>query len=64
MLFLMWASLNVQNDLKTSVVAKPVPGINPYYLSSRAPLQPTPFVKLPIIAFTPGGWLRKSLELQ
>lgn len=42
----------------------PTSGTNAYYTPNRAPLMPTPLVKLPITAFTPGGWLRKSLELQ
>lgn len=48
-----------------SIVERPPQmGANAYYAPSRAPLQPTPLVKLPISAFTPGGWLKKSLELQ
>lgn len=42
----------------------PTAGANAFYSPNRAPLQPTPLVKLPITAFTPGGWLKKSLELQ
>lgn len=45
-------------------VEKPAPGVNSYYTSSRAPLQATPLVKLPISAFEPGGWVKRSLELQ
>ena len=37
---------------------------NDFYASSRQPLQPVPFIKLPITCIKPGGWLRKSLELQ
>ncbi len=64
MLPILCAAVAMQNDLKTTFVDKPTPGANAYYSSSRAPLQPTPFVKLPITAYAPGGWLRKSLELQ
>jgi len=39
-------------------------GQNAFYASNRTPLKQTPLVKLPITAFTPGGWLRKCLELQ
>jgi hypothetical protein len=49
----------------TSVVERPpTVGLNAFYSPNRAPLLQTPLVKLPITAFTPGGWLRKSLELQ
>lgn len=51
-------------DLKVSVVDKPQAGANRFYASSRAPLQPTPFAKLPITAFRPAGWLKRCLELQ
>lgn len=39
-------------------------GTNAYYTSNKAPLLPQYFVKLPVTAIKPGGWLRKQLELQ
>jgi len=42
----------------------PSTGANAFYAPNRAPLRQTPLVKLPIGAFTPGGWLKKCLELQ
>jgi hypothetical protein len=37
---------------------------NPYYVGNRPPLLPSPFLKLPIGAIEPRGWLRKQLELE
>ncbi|HMI63131.1 MAG TPA: beta-L-arabinofuranosidase domain-containing protein, partial [Puia sp.] len=37
---------------------------NRWYTGNRAPLLPGRFVRLPATALTPGGWLRRQLELQ
>src|SRR5262245_61665065 len=37
---------------------------NAHYVSNRAPLQTSPFVKLPIGSITPRGWLRDQLILE
>jgi len=37
---------------------------NDYYVSNRVPLLASPFVKLPIGAIKPKGWVRRQLELQ
>ncbi len=42
----------------------PVTATNKFYTSNRAPLAPEFFIKLPVTAFQPGGWLRRQMELQ
>ena len=37
---------------------------NAFYIGNRAPLEASPFCKLPISAITPRGWLREQLELE
>lgn len=59
------ASLQAQTVLKAAVVRKPDNFVrNQYYVSNKAPLQQQYFVKLPVTAVKPGGWLRKVMELQ
>jgi len=37
---------------------------NSWYVSNKAPLTPQSFVKLPLTAIEPGGWLKKQMVLQ
>ena len=65
MLTALFVTAAMQNDIKVTTLEKPATAAtNAYYTGSCKPLRATPFVKLPITAFEPGGWLRKSLELQ
>jgi DUF1680 family protein len=45
-------------------LAKDNPTNSHYIGANRAPLQPSPFIKLPIGSIRPEGWLRKQLELE
>src|SRR5690349_21310046 len=37
---------------------------NKFYVSNKAPLQPSQFIKLPAGSIRPKGWILKYLELQ
>ena len=44
--------------------APPADASNKHYITNRAPLKPSPFVKLPIGHVEPRGWLREILVLE
>ncbi|MGQ9648728.1 MAG: beta-L-arabinofuranosidase domain-containing protein [Phycisphaerae bacterium] len=42
----------------------PADGCNSFYVGNRAPLLPSPLIKLPVGAVEPKGWLRSQLHFQ
>ncbi|HEY3862909.1 MAG TPA: beta-L-arabinofuranosidase domain-containing protein [Verrucomicrobiae bacterium] len=48
----------------TVVDRPPESSTNSFYIANRAPLEASPFSKLPIGSITPSGWLRRQLELE
>ena len=50
---------------KIEVVEKPNTKLtNDFYIGNRPPLLPSPFIKLPIGAIRPKGWVQRLLDLQ
>ncbi len=61
--FIILSSCNNHTDV-SSVILPDTTQINNNYVSNKAPLLTTPFIKLPIGSIEPAGWVRKQLELQ
>ena len=64
--FLLAAFFGNQLSAQTATAIKEISnkGHNSYYTSNKAPLNAQYFIKLPVTAIKPGGWLRRQLELQ
>jgi len=57
------AQARTRGDVARVVKMPAVEGGNRFYIGNRAPLLESPFMKLPIGAIEPRGWLRKQLLL-
>lgn len=63
--FFSFTSLQAQQILHASVVKRPSTlTLNSFYSSNKPPLQPLYFIKFPVTAIKPGGWILKYLQLQ
>ena len=64
-MFFCLAGLVCTANADVHVVDRPSTEVkNDFYIGNRSPLMPSPFIKLPISAIKPHGWVRRQLELQ
>ncbi|TKG93474.1 hypothetical protein EYV94_17155 [Puteibacter caeruleilacunae] len=63
--FIGCSSQNESKVSKVSVVERPnTDVVNKHYVSNKAPLKPSAFIKLPVGAVRPEGWVKTYLERQ
>lgn len=63
--FLLSGRNNIRSEYEISVVDRPdLSKVNSFYPGNGSPLQPAHFIKLPLGAIEPQGWILKLLELQ
>ena len=64
-LIVLYAGVAFSGDTNIHMVDKPdTEAGNNFYIGNRAPLLPSPLIKLPVGAIEPAGWVRRQLELQ
>ncbi len=65
MLIVSLAGVGFSGNASIRVVNKPgTKAGNDFYVGNRAPLMPSPLIKLPVGAIEPAGWVHRQLELQ
>ena len=67
LLFALFIILMVKISAQTNVEDVKMPSTtisNSFYPGNKAPLQPLPFIKLPVGSIKPKGWIARCLELQ
>ena len=62
--FVLSAARPAAADQTTVETAAPPAAYGGHYLGNRAPLKPSPLLKLPVGAVQPRGWLYRYMELQ
>ncbi len=59
------ASCVSESDVRIECLSRPITtSVNAHYVSNRAPLQPTHFIKLPVGSVRPEGWIGECLRRQ
>lgn len=61
---ILFAALSLSAQNITNIKRPETTSVNSFYIGNKLPLQPLNFIKLPVGAIKPQGWILKYLELQ